>query len=176
MSRIFIGIKSSPAFQAEAEKWRGGLAALPVRWIPPENLHLTLVPPWQEADVDASIMRVRQAMRGLTPFDLLFTRVLYGPTREEPRLIWAEAEPSEALSECKRRLDAAFGTGESREHRPHVTLARFKSEDFHTFPTKDLDEKVNWLERVEALTFFSSRPDGSGYDVLAQEPLKSDGT
>lgn len=173
MRRVFIGIKSSQSFQAEAEKWRRDFAALPVRWTLPEHLHLTLVPPWQETDAAVAASRMREAVRGLAAFDLLFTRVQYGPVLKEPRFIWAKAERSEALSECRRRLDAAFGKTESREHRPHVTLARFRPEDFRAFQTKELDEAVSWREHVDALTLFSSRADGAGYYVLAREPLKN---
>ena len=52
MKRIFIGLPIAKTLAEEISKWQEGQQKLPVRWLAPKNLHLTLIPPWYETDVE----------------------------------------------------------------------------------------------------------------------------
>ena len=93
-TRLFVGIKIATDIAEELAKLVQPLEGLPVRLIPAADLHLTLVPPWNEADISAAIEKLHEAICGLRGFSLTFKRIAYGPTRRRPisslasRLLW----------------------------------------------------------------------------------------
>lgn len=68
-----------------------------------------------------------------SPIDVKFRGARFFPNERHPRVFWAGVEASPNLAELARAVDSQLaGIGiaaESREFRPHLTLARFKSED-----------------------------------------------
>ncbi len=100
------------------------------RWLPPENLHLTLcflgeTEPRQAQDLDAALTALRAPRFSLTLSGL----GVFG-TASKLRSLWAGVEPSNALTRLQAKTErAARGAGlplAKKKFRPHVTLARFK--------------------------------------------------
>ena len=58
-TRLFVGVKIATDIAEELAKLVQPLEGLPVRLIPAADLHLTLVPPWNEADISAAIEKLR---------------------------------------------------------------------------------------------------------------------
>jgi len=100
--RVFVAIPVSPALQNEIAKWCESLLhSQPsfakategaMRWLSGKNLHVTLVPPWEEepARVPEVLTHLREAVGVLRePLVLSFSRVRFGPDPRRPRLIWA---------------------------------------------------------------------------------------
>lgn len=58
--RVFIGVKASKQLQKKVRGWRKIHAGLPVRWIKEHNLHLTLVPPWYEDDIEKAKKKLHE--------------------------------------------------------------------------------------------------------------------
>lgn len=168
--RIFVGIKASKTLQAEIINWRKNfLNVLSVRWIALENLHITLIPPWNEDDIVA----VKQALNGLknkvSSFEIVFNNVSFGPNPRRPRLIWAEGKDSGEMVYLKRTLEKVLGKREEKRIlRPHITLARFRLKDFHSFKVKKLNENVVWREKINSFCLYASRtfPSGAKYKIL----------
>lgn len=149
--------------------WANEHKNLPVRWILGKNLHITLVPPWAEDNVDDIISRLKKAEAG--GFDVKFDNISLGPNGNEPRLIWAKGQTPKELLDLRLKIyDSLGGQLESRPFRLHLTLARFRSEDFENFPVKILNESVNWPMRAERFVLYESHlsPDGADYEVLAE--------
>jgi len=102
-----------------------------VRWLPPENLHVTLrfigdVEGHQAREIDAELARVEMpafpaAMRGIE---------CHG-NGGKARMLWVGIESDGALATLQGRVEAALRRAgfpsEGRKFRPHVTLARIKS-------------------------------------------------
>ena len=55
VKRIFVALGVLEELQKEISLWQKKRADWPVRWVNGENLHITLVPPWHEKNVDAII-------------------------------------------------------------------------------------------------------------------------
>lgn len=168
--RIFIGIKASKNLQKEILKWRKRyLKTLSVRWIPRENLHITLIPPWNEEDIEKAT-QVLESIRGsFSPFEVEFIKVSFGPSFKRPRLIWAKGKESPGMVYLKKTLERTLGKrGERRPFRPHLTLARFKTNDFCEFKIKKLQDKVSWIEKIETVCLYESKtlPSGAKYKIL----------
>lgn len=149
-----------------AVAWQKEHHSVPLRFVRPENIHVTLVPPWREEDPARAAAKVREAIRGISPFDLSFTKICAGPNRREPRLIWTEAVESEAAAELKRRLNAALQNDDGRPYRPHVTLGRLKTGYNSDVLARFAGEEISWPERVSSVTLFETNSDGSPYTVL----------
>jgi 2'-5' RNA ligase len=104
------------------------------RWMRPEGMHVTLkfigeVP-------DETVEKVKVILAGVhspAPVQLSFREVGFFPNARHPRVFWAgiEATPNLAgiAGEIERRLEPIGIVAEDRAFRPHLTLARFKSEE-----------------------------------------------
>jgi len=87
--RIFIGIKIPESLAAQMAIWQKSYSKLPVRWITPQNLHVTLVPPWyqDESELPTLFKRVKMGARDFPSLKVVFDSVEYGPNPKSPRLI-----------------------------------------------------------------------------------------
>jgi len=178
--RVFVALGTTPELQEAVAAWAAAHGTLPVRWLSGKNLHVTLVPPWYENDHGA-VARQLQPLGRTKTFTVQFDRVSYGPSLREPRLIWAEGAALRELVELKRQIESLLGAclpagrrSETRPFRLHLTLARFRPEQFASFPVKHLDERVLWTEEVRSVLLMESHlsPSGADYKVLAEIPLR----
>jgi len=50
----------------------------------------------------------------------------------------------------------------------HLTLARFRPEEFRRFAGQELEEKISWHETIDNITIFESilSPGGAEYKVI----------
>lgn len=174
--RLFIAIKASNALQNNVSQWRKKYQNfLPVRWIQIRNLHLTLVPPWSEKNLEGVRSCLRSLDINLAPFTVQFIKVSLGPTSKRPRLVWAIGKESNELVYLKKLLEKAFGKKtDERPFRPHMSLARFKPKDFSKFRTKRINEDIFWEQKVDSFALFESflLNRGSEYEVLEKVILK----
>ena len=127
MPRLFSGIEI-PRDIAD----RLALLGAPIngaRWIPPEDMHLTLYFAGDIAEDIAEDWANRLAAIEFTPFDIVITGLgVFGKSR--PRTIWAAIAPNDLLMQLQNahRLAArqAGIAPEANPFIPHITLARCK--------------------------------------------------
>lgn len=170
--RVFVGIKVASDIAEELAKLVKPLERLPVRLIPPADIHLTLVPPWNETDIPGTVEKLRKAVRGLQAFTLTFAHLAYGPRRRRPRLLWAECVPTQEIAEMHALLLAAFGQAQERPFRPHATLARLQRNGRAIADEHPFDQTLSLSQRVEAIQLFKSPRRGEkGYEALVSVPL-----
>jgi 2'-5' RNA ligase len=179
--RAFIAIDLPPAVK---EALGGAARALGervergvVRWVRPEQMHLTLRF-LGETPLDR-LPAVRQAMDaaagGRAPFELRLDGVGCFPNRNRPRVVWvglaaADGGESAPLLALKAALDEALApVGRPPEDRPftaHLTLGRVKDErgargiDW-TADVPGLEIPVTALHLIES----QLKPDGPVYMV-----------
>jgi len=153
MPRLFSAIEIPRSIAERLIMLRSGLSG--ARWIDPENYHLTLR---FIGDVDGATARdFTNALGAIDapPFELRL-RGLGSFGGNKPRAIFADLAPSEALETLQRAHErAAREAGlppESRNFKPHVTLARLRG--------ARADAVATYLERqggVEAEPFTVNR-------------------
>lgn len=187
--RVFVAI-NLPARERERLHAATGVLRegdFPVRWVAPENVHLTLkflgeVPEPKVPDVGnalteslASIERFRMELGGVGAF----------PSLRSPRVIWVGVEPNEELSEAQRRVESALADlghpPEKRDFRAHLTLGRGEkgARRARFQGLEGLAGKVDYRGRVavESVDVMRStlRPGGAEYDVVQRVMLGSGG-
>ncbi|MFM2128606.1 MAG: hypothetical protein RL477_152, partial [Pseudomonadota bacterium] len=124
MIRLFTGIELPQSAREHLASIAGGVPG--ARWVPAENLHLTLrfignVDETTAADLDAALMQVRGA-----PFDLAIEGAGSFSRGRFPSMLWAGVARSEALARLHERIDSTLQRAgcepETRKFTPHVTL------------------------------------------------------
>lgn len=103
------------------------------RWSRPEGMHLTLKFIGEVSDEKAKGIRAELgAVRGPSAIEIIFRGAGFFPNARHPRVLWAgvqaDANLAELAGEIDRRLEPLGIARETRGFRPHMTLARFKSE------------------------------------------------
>ena len=105
--RIFISIDLPDnvidTLLAYKEKW----PELPARWTSKENLHLTLLflGNTSEQELEALTSAMRQIGKRHASFELAVSGIQYGPSQEEPRMIWAIIHASQELADLRKDIE-----------------------------------------------------------------------
>jgi RNA 2',3'-cyclic 3'-phosphodiesterase len=187
--RLFAGIEIDDIVReraaAIADSARAALdRALSIRWVPPQNLHITL---WFFGEVPergaADILNAIDDPFLASSFDLHVAGLGAFPQSGIPRVLWLGVRSG---ADSLTRLHAELATRlhplglepERRPLSPHMTLARVKGLRSGARPP---EVRALWRDlpgdagscRVDALTLFRSRlsPKGAAYEPLVRVPL-----
>lgn len=191
--RLFVAAEPDQTVRAAAAAAASRLRARLVdagaghglRWIPPENLHLTV---WFLGEVsDARAAAVLDALRPPLPtpsFDLELSDFGAFPPSGPPRVLWMGvssglAALADAHDEIGTRLAPWGFHPEARAYSAHLTIARVKEPPHGTARTTlrtilaSERARTGWC-RIDALTVFRSRttPSGAAYEPLLRVPLQ----
>ena len=130
--RLFVGLEVPPEVRAAVEAafapWRAGESN--VRWVPPENLHITVrfLGPVRPEQVDEVAAAAAAAAATLGPFATRLDGVGAFPTPGRARVLWAGLDDRAGrMAGLALALDAAFAPAfrpEVRAFRPHLTVGR----------------------------------------------------
>jgi 2'-5' RNA ligase len=147
------------------------------RWARVDGMHVTLkfighVPP-------EKAQRIKEELRGIrsgTAVEMSFRQAGFFPSAQRPRVFWVGIQASPNLAEMaetiEERLEPLGIPRERRPFRPHLTLARFRSEEGLARLRETL-EKLSPLElgagRAEQFYLYESqlKPGGAQYTKLA---------
>lgn len=157
---------------------------LPLRWMKPENIHLTMV---FLGNVSPELLGpIQEGVKGVCgefgPFSAAVKGVGTFPNRKNPRVLWlglvGEMERLSRFRDVLQHSLAPFGIKqEKRPFRPHLTLGRFRQGKGRGL---DLDPVLSAYGAVEGpvsvlpeLVLFRSdlRPGGAVYTRLGVWPL-----
>lgn len=126
MIRLFTAIELPDRARLTLAGFAGGVPG--ARWVPPENMHLTLrfigeVDEPTAADLDAALAGLRAP-----PFDLTIAGAGGFSRGKYPAMLWAGVDANAALLHLQDRVESvlvrAGCAADGRKFTPHVTLAR----------------------------------------------------
>jgi 2'-5' RNA ligase len=150
-------------------------------------LHLTLIFIGYVSDeqMHEICQATRQAAADFEPLHINFNRILLGPPgKKPPRMIWLEGEASQGLAELKKKLeqallncDSGLRSTETRLFRPHITLARIKTDQWRRMENPPaIEENFEAQVSVGSIEVMESnlKHDGAEYAVLESCALGSD--
>jgi 2'-5' RNA ligase len=171
-ARVFVGLKVAPDIASELARLARTLECFAVRLVAPADIHLTLVPPWDEPAPSEAIEKLRVVAGQFGAFPLTVQHVGYGPDPRRPRLLWADCAASDEIAALRRALLEAYRQTDDRPFLPHVTLARIRGNGRMIARERPIDQELSLTQRVESVELFQSPPQGErGYRVLAAAPL-----
>lgn len=133
--RLFVAVDlPGPARRAVAAEQRRIAAALgrsSVRWVPPSQVHLTLVflGDVEETSVPALVGAISRDV-GTPPFDMVLAGIGVFPARGAPRAVWVGAGDGTLAPLQKDMAERVVGMGiplEERPFHPHLTLGRWRA-------------------------------------------------
>lgn len=167
--RVFIGIKATGEIQKQIIDWQEKHKSLPVRFVKPQNLHLTLVPPWHENNIKKFVKTLNKFSFPKT-FEITFDSVSKGP-QLHPRLIWTTGHEQENLTKLGKVLTKFLKKSKQTHSLPHITIARFKMKEAVLVP--EINETIDLKLDISEITLFESilSPRGAEYSVIEKVRL-----
>jgi RNA 2',3'-cyclic 3'-phosphodiesterase len=127
------------------------------KWIAPQNLHITLVPPWNVTSTTEVEEVLNSFSTPIRAFSGTFTNVWYGP-QKNARLIWITGSIPPGLVQVQDELYRTLGKPiENRNFVMHTTLARFDPRHKSSFARKTIDQKVHIPFPIASFTLFESQ-------------------
>ena len=134
--RLFVAVdvpeETRRALRAATEGFSGVCRG--ARWARPEGIHVTLkfIGHVEDARL-AAIQEKLSGVRGERAIDMAFRQFGFFPDDKHPRVFYvgidAGAELGALAGEIEARLEPLGIAKEARAFQPHLTLARFKSND-----------------------------------------------
>lgn len=185
-TRTFIGVEVGNDVRATATALQQTLAeaGADVKWVEPQNLHLTLLflGEVDDRELHAVSRAMADAVAGEPPFTLRASGVGAFPNLRRPKTVWAGiADGSAELVRLhglleQSLLDLGAYRREDRPYSPHLTLGRVKSEADGQALAPALVKHADWTggrATVGEVVLFASdlRREGPVYTVLARGPL-----
>ncbi len=157
--------------------------ALPVKWVPPDGIHLTLkflgeVPDDRLPELGGALV---DAVAGARAISMIVRGAGAFPDARRPRVFWAGVEPEPAIELLQDRVERVFSPlgfpTDARAFRPHLTLGR-TGRDARAREFADVEQTLGGLT-VEAATVLDGvdlmqsmlRPDGAVYERVQRERL-----
>jgi len=162
-----------------------GRTGTEVKWVEPQNLHVTLLflGEVDNRDLMPVCRAVEEAARAHQPFELSIEGTGCFPNMRRPRIVWTGV--GQGLAEVRALHDAleipllALGCyrREERQFTPHVTLGRIRTEkpmnELAAALLKTRDYKAGETLVREVLVMSSDpTPKGPAYTVMSRAPLK----
>jgi 2'-5' RNA ligase len=188
--RTFIAVGLDQAIRDRTVALQETLSATgaDVKWVEPENLHVTLL---FLGDVnDRDVLDVCKAViatcGNLPAFPMSVQTVGCFPNPRRPRTLWVGLGGGEqelvAVHDALEKALLKLGCyrREERRYTPHVTLGRVKSEEANEKLVAALAKHAGWQgghQNVREVLVMSSelRPQGPAYSVLSRAKLGSAG-
>lgn len=187
--RVFIAVDLPPAIQESVEKQtaplRRTLGDDLIRWVPAQNMHLTLkfIGNIAASHLDFLKQMLTQSVNSQRQFDLQIGGIGSFPNLKRPRVLWVGIHAPADLTSLQKNVEAgAVRLGYEKEERgfsPHLTLGRVRQ----NVSAADLERIRSALENtqigrigtatIEAVHLYKSdlHTDGSIYTKLLSVPL-----
>ena len=184
--RIFIAINLPEEIKRELAKYQEKWPELAAKWTAKDNLHITLEFLGDLTDIEiGDVCQIVKEVAGKhKSFSINLNKVLYGPPKKmPPRMVWAEGEKSDELSELKQDLqeyllEKISYRPEGRGFVPHITLARINEWQFKTIEPEErpeINQEIDFIIPVESIEVMESelKRGGPVYTILESCELKT---
>lgn len=187
--RAFIAVNLSPDILERIEQisldLRKRMDAVPIRWVPTENIHLTLKFLGNVSTANLEILKdiLGKVVSGHHECDISVGGIGVFPKPHNPRVVWVGMEVPQELITLQRNIEIETARlGYSREHRPfsaHLTFGRVSrnasAQDVHVIAEILENYKVGFLGATRVRTVFLYRsdlkPDGAEYTPIYSAAL-----
>jgi RNA 2',3'-cyclic 3'-phosphodiesterase len=153
-----------------------------IKWVTPENLHLTLK--FLGNTPDGLLPKIRESLAFVVSTYEPFYIKLYGtgvfPNKKYPRVIWAGLQDADGMKDLQEKVERSMAflgfKGDDREFNPHLTLGRVRSQGKMILLVRELEsfEKNEFgIVPVDRILVMKSEltPKGPEYTCLYDIPF-----
>ncbi len=186
--RLFVALEIPAAVRDNLATFIKGMSELSeqserswVRWVRPENLHVTLRFIGEVADADLDGIRAAlSTVRAEAPLEIRFRGLGFFPDEDSPTVLWTGLDATPNLPSLAGAIDGVLANqGIRRENRaflPHMTLARFAPPGIQkklrgVIKQNEEREFGSFQTREFHLIESKLKPTGAEYTSLASFPL-----
>lgn len=133
--RAFIAIEIPEEIKKQIASQTAGLRQMlgrSVRWVNPENIHLTLkfLGDISPANIDSLTRALKTEFRQFLPFEISVDNLGAFPNLHRPRIIWIGLNAPADLARLQHQLEAATTrlgyAGDDKPFSPHLTIGRIR--------------------------------------------------
>ena len=187
--RAFVAFDLSDEVLVQIDQVLAGLqarmAGLPIRWVPTQNIHLTLkfLGDVSVSNVERLAEILRSAVAGFSVFELSIGGLGVFPNERRPSVLWLGVEGPSALQSIQHRVDVEVARlgyrADERSFAPHLTIGRVARNAGHAEIRQVAEavqaERVGFLGAavVREIHLYKSelRPSGAVYAKVYSAPL-----
>lgn len=187
--RAFIAIDLTPevlkCLEETSLQLKKVLDGIPVRWVPANNIHLTLkfLGDVLVSNIEMLTDILQSITSGCAPFEFSVGSLGAYPKPQRPRVIWIGIEAPPDLMIAQRNIESEMArlgyAREKRPFRPHLTLGRVSRHSTNQDVRKIVDVLksqtvgVLGVARVNAIKLYRSdlKSSGAVYSCLFSSPL-----
>lgn len=182
--RIFIAINLPEDIKKKLLEYQLRWPELPARWTKKDNLHITLA--FLGYLTDEEVLEICKIVKEVAPkyepFLINLKRIIYGPPKKPPRMIWAEGEKTEELGKLQKDLENALegiskelSEEQGRGYAPHITLSRIKQWEFRQIEPEEspeINEEINLSFEVNSIEVMESQLKKGGLEYTILESIR----
>lgn len=159
--RIFLGLSVPNFIKQNVKELKTEFSYLPIKWVPPENLHITLVPPWKPEDFNKDLTLFKKLQISSPTEPLRFEKITHV---KRGAFLRAEGSAHDSLIGLTNKLHEKLNRPkEKRDFQMHITIARKVSSELQ-LP----DIELNWEFIPEGVIMFESlqHKEGTDYKII----------
>ncbi len=132
--KIFIGISLDEKTKKFISQKVQFFESFPVNFVALENYHLTLkyLGFISDEEIYQICQRLKEKLSQIGSFDISFVNFIWGPTNENPRMIWLRGKKSNELINLQKLVEEAVLNQNQLSRKsflPHITIARIRKKD-----------------------------------------------
>ena len=171
--RIFIAASVSKTLKEKVLSFQNHCKSQYLRCLTAEDLHITLVPPWKEDNMDNIKKIFSQLELNIASFNVQFDKICYGPVYNQ-KCLWAEGKYTRNLNELRIAIYQGFREKEielpleRRRFLLHLTMGRINPDNVKKTPK--INETILWNEYINNICIFESTllPEGATYSIVSK--------
>lgn len=182
--RLFIAINLPEQIKRKLFEWElkleqeyglGEFRGRSINWVARNNLHITLVFIGYAADDET--YEIAQQMKAVAKnhkqFFIDLERIILAPPDKPARMFWVQGGKSQELADLQNDLNEEIQQLSGAKYnafRPHINLARFKSNVARIIKEKGMTEiKIDYQIPVESIELMQSNLKRSGAEYIILE-------
>lgn len=170
--RIFFAIKVSDDIKKKVKAFSKSSNNSSLNWLTLDDLHITILPPWDEEKIDDVLEKMNDVNIDLKSFQLVFNHITLGPYYDNPKLIWAKGKSTKELFQLKEYLEKKFDQYSDRKFKLHLTLAKFAKDKAKEIVNSWENKNISWTQNVSKIVLFESVLDTHGVRYKAIKEIE----
>ena len=134
--RIFFAIQISAPMKEKLASFQYQWLKLPIHWVAPVNLHITLLFVGQAKTEGVGKMSeiIHDIAQAHNPFTLEFNQIKLKPDIYRPNLLWVEGKENQYFSQLSQNIEDVLreeklyfsNISRAKKQIPHITLGRIR--------------------------------------------------